>query len=135
MFWKTFFISFVLNNKNNMKFILLDKKNSHNFVSETIPRRPRSYSDELDSEKNKSFFYQKSGYDNRDLQSDETDIIFNITEFYTKMDLLKKLENKNISESVKIELIKNYKNDLPSGLTYNNLAGGLYDDWDFVMEN
>lgn len=135
MFWKTFLISFMLNNKKYTTLMLLDSNKLHNVISEKIPRRCRSYSDELggDLEVNKSnCFFQKKGYDNRFNDSenyDNSDLIFNITKYSIQYKLLKELEKNNTSTHVKLDLINNYNKQFQKPLTYNVFAGGLLDDW------
>jgi len=137
MFWKTFLISFMLNNKKFTSLVFLDSNKLNKGLSEKIPRRLRSYSDDFDDDleinKNKSFrFFKKKGYDNRfndSENSDNLDIIFNITNFHTQYKLLKELEKNNTSTHVKLDLINNYNKNFPKPLTYNVFAGGLFNDW------
>ena len=45
--------------------------------------------------------------------------------------LLKTLENKNLSQHIKLELLENYnRHELPSPIKPNIFAGGLLNDWD-----
>ena len=132
MFWKTLFISFIMNNKKYTRYILLDAK--HN---EFNSRRQRSNSDEFDNKdtnvNKSSFFFQKIGYDNRYNYSENNDVVINITQFIQQMELLKKLENKNISEPVKMDLIDNYKKYYSPSIGFNIYEGGLFKDWNFDL--
>jgi hypothetical protein len=105
------------------------------------PKRLRSYSDDLDNSINninsvsfnkENTFFSKPGYDNRHNDSDINDeIILNITRFNEKMLLLKTLENKNLSQHIKLELLENYnRHELPSPIKPNIFAGGLLNHWD-----
>jgi hypothetical protein len=49
------------------------------------------------------------------------------------MELLKKLENKNISEPVKMDLIDNYKKYYSPSIGFNIYEGGLFKDWNFDL--
>jgi hypothetical protein len=121
-----------MNNKKYTRYILLDAK--HN---EFNSRRQRSNSDEFDNkdtnENKSSFFFQKIGYDNRYNYSENNDVVINITQFIQQMELLKKLENKNISEPVKMDLIDNYKKDYSPSIGFNIYEGGLFKDWNFDL--
>ena len=109
---------------------------------EKIQRRSRSYSDDLDNcsdncsssfIKNDNSFLSKPGYDNRYNGTDnDNDIVLNITRFNMQMELLKTLENKDVSQHVKIDFIERYnKNKNSSPLMPDIFSGGLYKDWDF----
>jgi hypothetical protein len=136
MIWKTFLISFMMNSSKYKHLMLLD---SVQHISSGT-KRLRSYSDDLDNSINNtssvSFnkdntFFSKPGYDNRHNDSDRDDeFILNITRFNEKMQLLKTLENKNLSQHVKLKLLENYNRDeIPSPIKPNIFAGGLLNDW------
>ena len=118
---------------------------STNISHERISRRSRSYSDDLDNctdsnnfsfIRNNNNFFSKSGYDNRYNGTDnDNDIILNITKFNIQMELLKTLENKHVSQHVKLDFIKQYnRNEKPSPLMPDIFSGGLYKDWNFDIE-
>jgi len=143
MIWKTFLISFVLNSVKRKNLILRD---SIHTSTEKIPIRSRSYSDDLDNctdNNSSSFikkpttFFSKAGYDNRHNESDnDNDVILNITRFNMQMEILKTLENKHVSQHVKLDLIEQYnKNKNPSPVMPDIFSGGLYKDWEYDIKN
>jgi hypothetical protein len=141
MIWKTFLISFILNSGKHKNLILMDSIHTSNGK---ISRRSRSYSEDLDNLtettkfsfiKNDNTFFSKSGYDNRYNGTDDNDMILNITKFNRQMELLKTLENKHVSQHVKIDFIEQYnKNENPSPLIHDIFSGGLYKDWEYDIE-
>ena len=140
MIWKAILFGFILKNIKNKQLILNDS-----IPTSSIPKRQRSYSDEFDTmnttEKeiiincSRSFFNRHSGYDetyNSSKHPSDEDIIFNITRFNRQMELLKTLENKNMSQSNKVKYIQQYnKDEYPNPIMPNIFSGGLYKDWDF----
>ena len=131
MIWKTFLISFILNSGKHKNLILKDS-------IYTSPTRSRSYSEDLDDNNNSSFiknpnsFFSKSGYDNRYNGTQGNDVILNITRFNMQMELLKTLENKHVSQDVKLDFIEQYnKNKNASHMMPDIFSGGLYKDWEF----
>ena len=143
MIWKTFLISFVLNSVKRKKNLIL--RESIHTSTEKIPIRSRSYSDDLDNNsdsnssrfiKTTNIFFSKAGYDNRYNGSDnDSNIILNITRFYRQMELLKTLENKNVSRHTKLKLVENYeKHENHTPLLPNIFSGGLYNDWNYDIE-
>jgi hypothetical protein len=144
MIWKTFLVSFILNSSRHKKLFLLDSTFTSS-IPEKIQRRSRSYSDDLDSGSNgtnftftktTNTFFSKPGHDNTYNGSDnDTDIILNITRFYRQMELLKSLENKNVSRQTKLKLVENYeKQENQTPLLPNIFSGGLYNDWNYDIE-
>ena len=145
MIWKTFFISFILQNKKFTRLLILDAT-STNLAPEKIPKRQRSNSEDLDNStenfntnKNTtsklSTIFNKSGYDNRYNDTNiNNDVMFNINKWNKQLKLLKKLENKNISNIVKLDLIDEYKKELPSPIIPNIYAGGLFNEWHNEMD-
>jgi hypothetical protein len=141
MIWKTFLISFVLNSVKRKNLILRD---SIHTSTEKIPIRSRSYSDDLDNctdNNSSSFiknntFFSKPGCDNTYNGTDnDNDVILNITRFNMQMEILKTLENKHVSQNVKLDLIEQYnKNKNPSPLIPNIFSGGLYKDWEYDIK-
>uniref|UniRef100_A0A6C0JNH3 Uncharacterized protein n=1 Tax=viral metagenome TaxID=1070528 RepID=A0A6C0JNH3_9ZZZZ len=130
MFWKTFLISFMLNSKKHTTLVFLDSKNTHLTLQDSIPKKQRKSFDEED---NILINNQKKGYDNRYNFSEKTNEMFNITKFNTQLKLLKQLENKNINEVIKRDLIDEYNKKYSTTPAYNVLAGGLYNDWNFEI--
>jgi len=130
MFWKTFLISFMLNSKKHTTLVFLDSKNTHLTLQDSIPKKQRKSFDEED---NILINNQKKGYDNRYNFSEKTNEMFNITKFNTQLKLLKQVENKNINEVIKRDLIDEYNKKYSKTPTYNVLAGGLYNDWNFEI--
>ena len=124
MFWKTFFITFIFQNKKYIKFTKLDA--THNFLnSDKIPIKRKNF------EKTNSSNDNRSGYDNRFNESESnTHTILNIVKIHKQMQLIKILENKNISENLKIDSISNYtKVFMPLPIVPNIFGGGLLNDW------
>lgn len=127
MIWKTFFVSFMLNSSKYRNLVLIDSEKTH--------RRQRTYSDDLE---NTTYYRQLgglssiNGFDNRYNGSENVDdIVLNITRFNRQMELLKTLENNNISNHVKLELLKKYNNyETDYSIKPNIFAGGLCKDWD-----
>lgn len=91
--------------------------------------------------KHYSKHYLNNGYDERYLyriynEPDSNAELSNIQETYTKLKLLKILENPDIGVPVKIEAIKEhnfiYKK---SPISPDINAGGLMDEWNFELEH
>ena len=128
MIWKTFFVSFMINSSKYRNLILLDSEKTH--------RRQRTYSDDLENTTQYSRQLGElsliNGFDNRYNGSENVDdIILNIKKFNRKMELLKTLENNNLSNHVKVEILKKYNNyETDCSVKPNILAGGLFKDWD-----
>jgi hypothetical protein len=144
MIWKTFLISFILNSGKYKNLMLMDLSYTAS-LPEKIPRRSRSYSDDLDNFmvsnsssfiKSSNTLFSKPGYDNRYNGTDnDSDIILNITRFNMQMEILKTLDNNHVSQHVKLDLIEQYnKNKNPSPLIPNIFSGGLYKDWEYDIK-
>jgi hypothetical protein len=151
MFWKSFLISFLLNNaplsnkiKNRFKNRFSYKLNidldyipdpEPNPIISQPPETP-SYKDDViilkyrDTAINKEyrgldgrFPFNSTDYDN--------DIILNVTRNMHKLDLLRYLENPDHSNHNKISLIEQHvKDEIPSLPAPNIKMGGLFKDWD-----
>jgi hypothetical protein len=120
----------MLNSKKHTTLVFLDSKNTHLTLQDSIPKKQRKSFDEED---NILINNQKKGYDNRYNFSEKTNEMFNITKFNTQLKLLKQVENKNINEVIKRDLIDEYNKKYSKTPTYNVLAGGLYNDWNFEI--
>jgi hypothetical protein len=120
----------MLNSKKHTTLVFLDSKNTHLTLQDSIPKKQRKSFDEED---NILINNQKKGYDNRYNFSEKTNEMFNITKFNTQLKLLKQLENKNINEVIKRDLIDEYNKKYSTTPTHNVLAGGLYNDWNFEI--
>ena len=124
MLWRIFFLSFVLKNNKARKDIII------NSLTTNLPiKRQRSYSDDFN-------FNLNDGYDGRYNGTDKDDeLLLNITHFNRKMKLLKTLENKNISQDIKVNLIEEHnKYENPSPILPNIHSGGLFKDWDWDIK-
>lgn len=129
MFWKTFFIQFVLYlNKNKYHHILFSKRIS--FESETIGRHQK----QNQSTNHFNTNIPKSGFDNRPPQhmyeNDYTTDIYisNVFEKMKKYKLLEKLQRSNISIHTKLQYLDNKPNPKP----FNVYEGGLFHDWNSI---
>ena len=74
-----------------------------------------------------------SGLDNR-FTNNESEIeleLERINNYFEKQKIIKTLENPNVSQIYKIELINNYL--IEDTLTPNISKGGLYDDFQFII--
>jgi hypothetical protein len=111
--------------------MILNAKRS-NFIIEQTGKRPRSDSDEFNT---KYQDYNKPGCDNRNNETNDTDdleILYNIHNYYHKYQLLKYLQNNNITNQSKLESIE--KNNIFSNTyQFNPLTGGLFDDWNRIF--
>jgi transcription initiation factor IIF auxiliary subunit len=131
MFWKSFWISFFLHNRENVRDIhhlLMSNK-------DTIGKSHNNQQELNQSFLNQSFF---AGYDTRNgISRNKTldhMVIMNITQFNEKMNLLQYLKNENISQLDKVNAIAEYKKyNAPSPIKVNLIGGGLYDEWKDVF--
>ena len=124
MFWKSLLINFIINNNKYKYHTILDAK-KNNFVVEH--KRIRSNSDEFEL---KPYDYQKPGYDNRNSSTDDLEILYNVHNHYQKYELLKQLQNRNLTNQMKLDFVE--KNNIFSKTytyKFNPLKGGLFDDW------
>ena len=73
------------------------------------------------------------GYDNR-INDNDSNILCNLYNNLIKNNLLKTLENNDISINTKLSLISYHQslNEYPIRYLSNLHAGGLMDDWDFI---
>jgi hypothetical protein len=63
-------------------------------------------------------------------------VIMNITQFLEKMNLLRDLENDNLSRNSRLNTLDEYKKlHEPSPLKFNIFGGGLQNDWSNEPEN
>ena len=71
-----------------------------------------------------------SGFDTRYNNSNSIDIYL-IKHYFHKLNLLKVLENENVSVNTKLQLVDKYNllNEYPIKYINNLYAGGLLDDW------
>jgi hypothetical protein len=79
--------------------------------------------------------FNTSGIDERyeNMYKEEEGNITDICKWIRQQKLLKKLENSNISEIIKLAEIDEYNRIFePSKLSSNLEAGGLFDDWNFA---
>ncbi len=79
--------------------------------------------------------FNTSGIDERyeNMYKEEEGNITDICNWIRQQKLLKKLENSNISEMIKLAEIDEYNRIFePSKLSSNLEAGGLFDDWNFA---
>lgn len=79
--------------------------------------------------------FNTSGIDERyeNMYKEEEGNITDICKWIRQQKLLKKLENSNISEMIKLAEIDEYNRIFePSKLSSNLEAGGLFDDWNFA---
>jgi len=79
--------------------------------------------------------FNTSGIDERyeNMYKEEEGNITDICKWIRQQKLLKKLENSNISEIIKLAEINEYNRIFePSKLSSNLEAGGLFDDWNFA---
>jgi hypothetical protein len=79
--------------------------------------------------------FNTSGIDERyeNMYKEEEGNITDICNWIRQQKLLKKLENSNISEMIKLAEIDEYNRIFePSKISSNLEAGGLFDDWNFA---
>jgi len=135
MVWKLFFIGCFIHHHTfkNLFSMNLSQVPVHSSVPIPYPV-PYSVPSPFFTTK-QDFNGTKQGHDNRYSELDNsTDIIFNITRFHKQMDLLRALENKNLSLTHKLEILKKFETlDSPSPMKYNFLQGGLFDEWNYNM--
>jgi hypothetical protein len=141
MFFRLFFVSFVLQNKDlkmNTKWLY----NSNKFLSSSLldelqidnktnnMENSESIEEFLDKKESKKRFFLNNGMDYRNNETNYNEIIFNITDFMHKQELLERLMDNKISDFKKLEAIKNYReNKKQSEYLINLKAGKLMEDW------
>lgn len=141
MFFRLFFVSFVLQNKDlkvNTKWfhnsnrylsslildeLQIDNKTNNIKNYETI----ENFLEKIESNKKKFF---NNGMDYHKNETNYNEIIFNITDFMHKQELLEKLMDQKISDFKKLEAIKKYRsNKEQSEYLINIKAGKLMEEW------
>lgn len=136
MFWRTLFISFVLNQQKNTEIIF----RSSNRIEDYLPKNPVIVSDI-----SQAFFVRPplnqsiinntlSGHDQRHSpftnKTHDAMVIMNITHFQLQMNLLRHLENNGTSRIDKMRAINDFNRvNGPSPMKTNILSGGLFNDW------
>jgi hypothetical protein len=143
MFWKSLLIGFVLNNKHNLlnynhtnlKLSYLDSI-ADSLPSDNVPQKPKIQETINDYSFKKNFFRNilNNGYDYRIDTNEfyEREKLRNITSFFEKMILLQNLENDNISQFTKLDLIENnihIDSNNHSKYVSNINSGNLFSDW------
>lgn len=141
MCWKSFIVSFLLNYGPNviksthklglsLAFRVENSKWRNN-----QPTKKRLYESNnagfLTYKQDKFFPDNVSGHDMRYNQTNNEEILLNITRFNYQMKLLNKLNSPNVSQKDKLDAIEKYNLDnRPSKYLPNIKAGGLFKDWE-----
>jgi hypothetical protein len=122
MIWKTFLFSFFLNQRNNIKKCIFKATLSTETNLAIIYKNDTYY--------NKTYY---SGYDERFNNTvDETELIYNISRFFYKQNLLKTLQQDDVSIITKLDYIHKYNCENNPSITSPNIqAGELWKDWNF----
>jgi hypothetical protein len=131
MFWRTLFISFVLNQQKNTEIMF----RGSNRIEDYLPKNPV-----IVSSKSHPFFSRPpinntlAGYDQRyspfTNKTHDAMVIMNITHFRLQMDLLRHLENNGTSQPDKLRAIQDFdKVNGASPMKMDILSGGLFHDW------
>jgi hypothetical protein len=136
MFWRTLFISFLLNQQKNTEIIF----RSSSRIEDYLPKKPV-----IVSSISHPFFGRPpinqsainntlSGHDQRHSpfsnKTHDAQVVMNITHFQLQMDLLRHLENNGTSKTDKIRAINDFnKVNGPSPMKMDVLGGGLFHDW------
>jgi hypothetical protein len=145
MFWRPLLISFVLTNKRNFWNLNSSRKNNNinsnfiEFIEESLPSDD-SVPENIDETVNeyftkKNFFYNilNNGYDYRVETNElyEREKLQNISVFLKKMLLLQCLENDNVSQNSKMDMIEqnNIDSNIDSIYVPNINFGNLFSDW------
>jgi len=145
MFWRPLLISFVLTNKRNFWNLNSSRKNNNinsnfiEFIEESLPSDD-SVPENIDETVNeyftkKNFFYNilNNGYDYRVETNElyEREKLQNISVFLKKMLLLQCLENDNVSQNTKMDMIEqnNIDSNIDSIYVPNINFGNLFSDW------
>lgn len=140
MFLKLFVVSFVLQNKDlkvNTKWF----HNSNRYLSSSLLdelqidnktnniENNKSLEEFLDKKDFKKKFFN-NGMDYHKNETNYNEIIFNITDFMYKQELLEKLMDQKISDFKKLEAIKKYReNKKQSEYLININAGKIMEEW------
>ena len=80
---------------------------------------------------------RRGGFDERFNQTSDknSEMLITFQKNLVKMNLLKKLQSSHIGEAEKLKEIEKYQNDnYEMKYFYNSEAGGLYDDWNFNID-
>ena len=130
MFWRTLLYGFLLRSQENIRTIYRISTSTTEDISK--PRQTNPYL----LNQNQTFF----GYDHRHSPYRNTTqdhmVIMNITQFLEKMNLLRDLENDNLSRNSRLNTLDEYKKlHEPSPLKFNIFGGGLRNDWSNEPEN
>ena len=136
MFWRTLFISFVLNQQKNTETMI----RSSNRIEDYLPKHPVVVTDI-----SKAFFIRPplnhsiinntlAGHDQRyspfSNKTHDALVVMNITHFHLQMNLLRHLENNGTSQVDKMRAIQDFNRIYePSPMKTNVLGGGLFHDW------
>ena len=136
MFWRTFFYSFLLRSQGNIKTLYRISTSTNEDISKPVATNPSLLNQNQSSLNQSSFF----GYDHRHSPYQNTThdhmVIMNITQFLEKMNLLRDLENENLSRISRLNALHEYKKlHEPSPLKFNIFGGGLQNDWANTPEN
>lgn len=136
MFWRTLFYSFLLRSQGNIKTLYCISTSTIDDISKPQPAISDPYHLNQSSLNQSSFF----GYDHRHSPYQNTThdhmVIMNITQFLEKMNLLRDLENENLSRISRLNALQEYKKlHEPSPLKFNIFGGGLQNDWANKPEN
>jgi hypothetical protein len=125
MFWKSFLVAFLLDNK---KHFYQSKKNNS-----IIPMCESSINNLWKKSVRLSDGFDHTFNETETQTFDNEMLLMKIVENSKKMALLKTLENKDISNDVKILFIDEYKKNNESKIpTVNIKGGGLFKDWDNI---
>jgi len=130
MFWQTFFFSFIFNNKHIIK-----NKLSSTLASDPLPDSINIYNTTNNLETINHIFYPKmfksySGYDLRYNDSDyNISSIYHNSRYFRILEILKVIESNTVSENDKLDIIKQYNDDLVTKYVPNINANNLMNDW------
>jgi hypothetical protein len=140
MFWKSFFLAFLLDNKK----YLYNHSNCGRKKRNVIPQHvfifnSANLNDPIVNNAseliNKLWKKSSDGYDHRFNNTEEIDstLLAKLVENNYKMNVLKFLTNKDISTNTKLLHIDEYKNSIHSKINGIDIkAGGLFKDWDNI---
>jgi hypothetical protein len=133
MFWKTFFFSFVFNNKN-----IIRNKLSCILESDSLPDYMNIYNITNSNGNNletinyihtPKVFKAISGYDLR-YNKTENSTVYNISRYFRILEILKVIESSSISVNDKLDIIDQYNNDISVSKYVSNIyANNLINDW------
>lgn len=131
----SWFAFFIIQNINNHG---MPHTRGHQAVSKdytTTSKETPPDDNSVFDKKPKPFFHgQDMRYNTSRNETEYNQVVMNITKFMEKMELLKKLENKNLNDFSKQLYIEEYKKrnePVRHGLHVEN--GGLFADWEFTV--